>query len=218
LQHPNVIQLIDAGEHGEHLYRVEEYLDGGTLASRLKRDRMPERDAVALVASLARAMHYVHYALGEPVLHRNLKPAVVMFAAAGVPKVTQFDLVHAPSFGSGRLENNGDVVGTAAYMAPEQALGALQDLGPGTDVYGLGGILYAALTGRPPNGMAGSLQRLLERLVHEPPAAPREFNPDVSRRVEKVCLKALEKDPSRRHANALELAEDLERVNAGWLG
>jgi serine/threonine protein kinase len=209
LQHPNIVQLIDAGEHDGFLYRVEEHLEGGTLDSRLKRRHLPEREAVPLVVTLARALHYVHHATGELIVHRDLKPGVIRFSAAGVAKVVDFSQAYAPSFGTDALKREGALVGTPGYMAPEQAEG---EVGPGTDVYGLGGILYAALTRRPPNGVADPFAGWLRRLQNEPPLPIRQFNPDVSRSVAKVCFKALRKDPYQRHASALELAEDLERA------
>lgn len=218
LQHPNVVQLIDLGEHDGCLYRVEEQLDGGSLAYRLKREPFAERDAVALVATLARAMHYVHHALGELIVHRDLKPGVVQFTATGIAKIVSFGLVYAPAFGTTRIELPGTVVGTPAYMAPELARGVPEDLGPGTDVFGLGGILYALLTSRPPRGAVNRLADLEHRLLAQPPVPPRQVNGQVSRSVEKICLKALEKDPSDRYASALELAEELERSQRGWLG
>jgi serine/threonine protein kinase len=218
LQHPNIVQLIDVGEHDGFLYRVEERLDGGSLDNRLKRRRFKERDAVALVATLARAVHYMHHALGELVVHRNLKPAAILFTAAGVVKLSDFQVVYAPAFGTDRLDQEGAVVGAPAFMAPEQARGAVRETCPGTDVYGLGGILYECLTGRPPLGPAYPFEDLLRRILNDAPVPPRHHNPEVSRRVERICLKALEKDPSRRHANARELAEELEHTQKGWLG
>jgi serine/threonine protein kinase len=210
---PPTVEL-SKGPYGALIGRqlIPGFEDGGWLSVRLQRERLSEREALALVATLARAVHYMHHALGDLVVHRNLRPSNVMFTATQVPKVVNFELVHAPSFGTHRLDPDGTVVGTPAYMAPEQVKGAIQDIGPWTDVYGLGGILYHALTGQPPNGKAPTMTMLLVRLLKEPPIPPRQHNPRISRRVEKICLKALEKDPYRRHASALELAEDLERA------
>ena len=219
LQHPNIVQLIDVGEQDGFLYRIEEYLDGGTLANRLKRGPMAEGDAVALVATLARALHHVHHALGDlVVVYRNLKPAAVQFTAAGVAKLVDFSLVHAPALGTEKLEREGAVVGAPPYLAPEQIRGPLHDLGPGTDVFALGGLLYACLTGRPPHGFANPYPALQERILNDPPAPLRQYNPSASKHVVLVCLKALEKEPYHRYASALELAEELERAKRGWFG
>jgi serine/threonine protein kinase len=217
LQHPNILQLFDAGEHDGRPFLVHEFLDGGTLAARLKRGPMDEGDAVALTATLARAAHHLHHALGHLVIHRNINPTLVMYTAAGVPKLVGFGLVHAPALGTAALEPDGSLVGTPSFMAPEQVRGNKDEYGPGTDVYGLGATLYKMLTGRPPGGAITSLQDI-QRALNTPPTPPRQLNPKVSRRVEAVCLKALAKDAYDRHASAQELAEELEQARKGWFG
>lgn len=215
LQHPNIVQLFDVGEHERGPYLVEEFLPGGSLASRIESMRFSERDSVQLVATLARAMHYVHHFQGDLFVHRNLKPGCVMFTTTGTPKIINFGLVYAPSMGTDDFEPEGLIVGTPAYMPPEQARGDIAATDPSTDVYGLGGILYHLLTGQPPFQGDNGTDILRRVLGPDLPESPRLLNPEVSRRVEGVCVKALEKKASRRFATALEMAEELDRTQRG---
>jgi serine/threonine protein kinase len=213
LQHPNIVQILDFGEHENWPYLALEFLDGGTLAQRLAGWTHPEGDSAQLVQTLARAMHLAHQ---QGFVHRNLKPRVVMFANSDIPKIINFGLVRAPALGTDDLEPEGAVLGTPSYMAPEQASGQLQKIGPSADVYGLGAILYEMLTGRPP--FQGAVVDVLHKVMTETPAPPRAVNPRIGRRLEAICLKALEKDPARRQASAAELADDLNGYSAGWFG
>jgi serine/threonine protein kinase len=213
LNHPNIVRVFESGEAAGRPYLILEYLDGGTLADRLSQGPQPAREAAQLVELLAGAVHYLHQ---QGITHRNLKPRAVMFGNLQVPKLISFGFVRAPALGTDALGWEGPI-GTPSYMAPEQLSGSARDVGPPTDVYGLGAILYEMLTGRPPFA-GGSLAQLMLKVMGERPTRPRQLNARVRRRLEATCLKALEKDPARRQASAAELADDLRRSGRGWFG
>jgi serine/threonine-protein kinase len=210
LQHPNVVQIYDVGEHEGLPYLALEFCPGGSLASRLAGSPLPPREAAALAETLARAVHAAHQA---GVIHRDLKPANVLLAADGTPKISDFGLAKKLDDVAGPTRS-GAIMGTASYMAPEQAAGWLGKVGPPTDVYALGAILYELLTGRPPFKGAAPLDTVL-RLLQAEPAPPRTINPRVDRGLEAICLKCLEKEPQRRYDSALALADDLANWRAG---
>jgi serine/threonine protein kinase len=210
LQHPNIVQVFDFGVHEAQPYVALEFLDGGTLADRLAGQPQPDRQSAEIVQTLAKAMHYVHE---HGFVHRNLKPRAVMFAATGTPKIVSFSLVRAPDLGTDNLEREGEIVGTPAYMAPEQAAG--RAVTPSADVYALGVILYEMLTGRPPFKGDHAFE-IFQQAVEKEPERPRKVNPRAGRRLEAICLKCLQKDPARRQATANELADDLGRYLHGW--
>jgi tetratricopeptide (TPR) repeat protein/tRNA A-37 threonylcarbamoyl transferase component Bud32 len=209
LQHPNIVQVYDVGEHGGPPYFSLEFCPGGSLAAKLGRTPLPPGSAAPLVEALARAMHTAH---GAGVIHRDLKPANVLLAADGTPKITDFGL--AKKLDEAGQTASGAVVGTPSYMAPEQARGRSKDVGPWTDVYALGAILYECLTGRPPFKAASALETLAQVLTQEP-VPPSRLQPGVPRDLETVCLKCLRKEPHKRYASAEALADDLRRFRAG---
>jgi hypothetical protein len=209
LRHPNIVQIFDYGVHGGRPYFSMEFLDGGSLADQVANSQIPARPAAHLVSLLARAVHAAHQA---GVIHRDLKPANVLVASDGTPKISDFGL--ALSFtSSGRGQADGPE-GTPSYMAPEQAANESEKIGPATDVYGLGAILYRLLTGRAPfegRSVAGTLD--LVRTAD--PSAPRTLQPRIPRDLESICLKCLRKKPEDRYSSAAELADDLDRFLAG---
>jgi tRNA A-37 threonylcarbamoyl transferase component Bud32 len=209
LQHPNIVQIFEVGESAGHHYLALEFVDGGTLAQKLNATPLPPREAAALVQTLARAVHYAHE---RGVIHRDLKPANILLARDGTPKVSDFGLAKQLAQDAGQTQT-GAVLGTPSYMAPEQAEGHSKEVGPLTDVYALGAILYDALTGRPPF-RAPSVMETLEQVRAQEPVPPRRLQPKVPRSLETVCLKCLEKAPARRYAGAGALAEDLRRYLA----
>jgi serine/threonine-protein kinase len=209
LQHPNIVQVYEVGEHEGLPYFAFEYCGGGSLGQKLAGTPLPPKQAAALVESLARAMHAAHQ---KGILHRDLKPANVLLAADGTPKITDFGL--AKKLDEAGQTTSGAVVGTPSYMAPEQAAGNLPAIGPASDVYALGAILYECLTGRPPFRAAHALDTLLQ-VVHCEPVPPRQLNGQVPRDLETICLKCLHKLPARRFGSALALADDLRRFGAG---
>jgi WD40 repeat protein len=209
LCHTNVVQVHEVGEHDGRPFLCLELCPGGSLADRLDGTPWPPERAAQLVATLAGAVHAAHDA---GVVHRDLKPANVLLSADGTPKVADFGLAKRLDAGAGPTQS-GAVLGTPSYMAPEQAEGK-KEVGPAADVYALGAILYELLTGRPPFKAATPLDTILQ-VVADEPVPPRRLQPGVPRDLETVCLKCLQKQPDRRYAGALELAEDLRRFRAG---
>jgi serine/threonine-protein kinase len=208
LQHPNVVQIHEVGEHDGLPYFSLEFCPGGPLNRKLGGTPLPAREAATLVERLASAMQAAH---DKGVVHRDLKPANVLLAEDGTPKVTDFGL--AKKLDEAGLTQTGAVMGTPSYMAPEQAGGG-KDIGPACDVYALGAILYECLTGRPPFKAATPYDTIAQVLGSEP-APPSRLNARVPRDLETVCLKCLQKAPARRYASAEALAEDLHRFLAG---
>jgi hypothetical protein len=210
LQHPNVVTVHAFGLHQGCPFLTLEFVEGGSLARRLAGQPQPPRQAAELVETLARAMHAVHQ---RGLVHRDLKPANVLLAADGTPKITDFGLAKKVA-GGPATPSVGGVKGTPEYMAWEQVTG-LAEVGPRTDVYGLGATLYEMLTGRPPFQRAGqdrqALLATLRQVERDDPVPPRRLQPTVPRDLEAVCLKCLEKRPRQRYAGALELADDLRR-------
>ncbi|MGE0710780.1 MAG: protein kinase [Planctomycetota bacterium] len=204
ISHPGVVRVREVGHHGARPFLVMDLVRGESLQDRLKRaGPLPEAEAVRLVATVARAVAAAH-AVG--VLHRDLKPANVLLDASGQALLTDFGV--ARLHGS-HLTRTGEVLGTPAYMAPEQASGERGAVSAATDVYGLGGTLYAALCGRPPFA-GGDLLGLLAKVLHEQPEPLRAHRSGLDPQLEAICLRCLERDPSARYPDALAVAEALE--------
>jgi hypothetical protein len=209
LRHANIVQVHEVGAYDGRPFFSLEFVDGGTLATRL-RDGLPDpKDAAALAEKLARAMHAVHRC---HVVHRDLKPANVLLTADGTPKITDFGLAKKLDEDTGHT-HSGAVMGTPSYMAPEQASGGAARTTPRADVYALGAILYECLTGRPPF-RAATVAQTLRQVIEDEPVAPRRLSPAVPRDLETICLMCLRKDPARRYPTANDLAEDLRRLLA----
>jgi tRNA A-37 threonylcarbamoyl transferase component Bud32/tetratricopeptide (TPR) repeat protein len=210
LQHPNVVQLYEVGEHDGLPYIALEFVEGGSLAHKAGGRPQPPREAAGAIETLARATEYAHQ---HGIIHRDLKPANVLLTGEGVPKITDFGLAKRLEADSGQTRT-GTLMGTPSYMAPEQARGDLKAVGPLTDVYALGAVLYELLTGVPPFAAATPLETVVAVQKKEP-VPPSRLQPRVPRDLETICLKCLEKDPARRFASAAELAADLRRFLAG---
>jgi predicted Ser/Thr protein kinase len=208
LRHPNIVQVYAVGEQDGQPFFSMEYADGGNLAQKIAGKPLPAQQAAAWLESLARAMYYAHQ---QKIVHRDLKPSNVVLTADGVPKITDFGLAKWLE-GAAPSTQDGTIVGTASYMAPEQAAGRVKETGPLSDVYALGAILYEMLTGRPPFHAETSL-KTMQLVQTQEPVRPRTLNPKLDPELEAVCLKCLEKEPRRRYASAEALAVDLER----WL-
>jgi serine/threonine protein kinase len=235
LCHPNIVQIHEVGDHEGRPYFTMEFVDGGSLAQKLAAQRRGEgsgamgeeekdaaspplvprpasvaRWAAELVASLAEAVSVAHRA---GIVHRDLKPGNILVTAEGTPKISDFGLARRLK-GEGNLTWTGTVIGTPCYMAPEQASENAGPVGPATDVYGLGAVLYEILTGRPPFRGESPLD-ILRQVLSKEPVPPSRLNSRVPRDLETVCLKCLEKEPQRRYTSAAALAEDLRRYLLG---
>jgi serine/threonine-protein kinase len=206
LVHPNVVQVYEVGEHNGHPFFSLEFVDGGSLAERLRGGLQASEAAARLVEVLARAVQAAHQ---RGIVHRDLKPANVLLLADGTPKITDFGLAKRLD-GATAQTLTGQVLGTPSYMAPEQAEGRSRHIGPTTDVHALAAILYEMLTGRPPFLGATTLDTLAQVRSQEP-VPPSRLQPKVPRDLETICLKCLQKEPHRRYASAQELADDLGR-------
>ncbi len=208
LDHEGVVRIYSFGEHGDMLYICMELLEGGSLQGRLRRGPLELRAAAELVQRLALAAQHAH---DHQVLHRDLKPANVLLDSAGRPKVADFGLAKLLD-GDDDLTRTGAIMGTPAYMAPEQAEGRLADVSARTDVWALGAILYECLTGQPPF-RGPSRTETLTLVRTQPPMPPRRLRPRMPPDLEAICLKCLEKRPEDRYARAADLAADLQ----AWL-
>ncbi len=209
LDHPGIVPIFEIGEHqGQHYFSMG-YIEGESLAHKVADGPLPPREAAELVKKVCEAIAYAHE---HGVIHRDLKPANILNDRNGQPKVTDFGLAKKTEADSG-LTGTGQILGTPAYMPPEQASGKT-DVGPLADVYSLGAVLYCLLTGRPPFQAARPMDTLLQVLDQEP-VAPRALNVDVPKDLETICLKCLRKEPDRRYPHAVELAADLQRFLSG---
>ncbi len=209
LRHPNIVSVHEVGEVDGRPYFSMDLIDGMSLAQRLAAGPLPGKVAAGHLVKLARAIQHAH---DHNILHRDLKPSNVLLDASDQPYVTDFGLAKRLDRDTLRTQT-GAVLGTPSYMAPEQASGDKR-LTPAVDVYGLGALLYEALTGRPPFRAVTPIETLLQVLESQP-APPRLLNPGVDRDLETICLKCLEKLPHHRYASAAALAADLERYLAG---
>jgi WD40 repeat protein/tRNA A-37 threonylcarbamoyl transferase component Bud32 len=210
LQHPNVVQIHEVGEHQGLPFFSLEFCPGGSLDRKVRGTPQPPREAARLAELLARAMDAAHRA---GIIHRDLKPANVLLAADGTPRITDFGLAKKLDEAVGQTAS-GAVMGTPSYMAPEQAQGEAGRVGPAADVYALGAVLYELLTGRPPFKAATSLDTMLQVLTDEP-VSPRRLLSGLPRDLETICLKCLAKRPAQRYASAGALADDLRRFLGG---
>lgn len=234
LDHPHIVPIYEIGETEGHVYFTMALVQGESLSDRLKRGPMTPREAAYFVLQIAEAVEYAHR---RGIVHRDLKPGNVLIDRGGNVLVTDFGLAKrlddAGVLPAGGLEpaeaaeagtptdalrpadltRTGTVLGTPAYMAPEQATSA-KDAGPPADIYSLGVILYALLTGRPPF-LAATLGELIQQLLQRPPVPPSEINRQVDRTLEAICLRCLEKEPSQRYATAGEMAEHLRNYVSG---
>ncbi len=208
LDHPGIVPVHEVGEHQGQRYFSMRLVDGGNLAERLSAYRDDPRAAAALVAEAAEAVLHAHM---RGILHRDLEPANILVDPEGHPHITDFGLAKRVE-ADADLTTSGAILGTPAYMAPEQASGRRGSITTATDVHGLGAVLYAMLTGRGPFG-GDSIVDTLTMVREQPPVPPRKFNAKVPRDLEVICLKCLEKDPRRRYSGAQAVVDDLRR----WL-
>lgn len=208
IDHPNIIKIHTVGEFNGTPYCSFEYLPGGSLARKINGQPQPIGEAVAMVETLAAAMYKAH-THQKAIVHRDLKPANVLLDAEGVPKITDFGLVKRLE-GDSSQTRSGSILGTPSYMAPEQARGESRKVGPESDQYALGAILYEMLTGRPPF-RGTSVLDTLDMVRNQEPVPPSQLVAKVPRDLEIICLKCLQKETERRYKSCAELADDLGR-------
>ena len=209
LKHLNIVTVHEIGEHQGRGYFAMELIEGDSLNSRLADYAERPRDAASLLETVAQAVHHAHQ---RRVLHNDLKPGNILLDEEGQPYVTDFGL--AKRLGEdAKLATSGAIEGTVSYMSPEQAAGE-KELTTASDVYGLGAVLYALLTSRPPF-QGDTVQETLRMVREELPEPPSKINPNVDRELEAICLKCLSKDKDQRYASANALVRDLARYQAG---
>ncbi len=210
LDHPNIVPVYEVGQQdGRHFFSMA-YVEGLSLAERLRDGPFEPRDAARMLALICRAVHFAHQ---RGIVHRDLKPSNIMLDQAGVPKVSDFGLAKFISEATG-LTVTGEVLGTPCYMSPEQASGKIKQQTHLSDVYSLGAILYCCLSGRPPFQAASSVATMKQVLESEP-VALRVLNSSVPRDLETISHRCLQKEPTARYATALAVAEDLQRYLEG---
>jgi TolB-like protein/Tfp pilus assembly protein PilF/predicted Ser/Thr protein kinase len=208
LDHTGIVPIHEVGERDGSCYFSMKFVEGGQLDEVVRRSPISIRQAVELIAKIARIVHYAHE---HGILHRDIKPGNILLDANGEPHLTDFGLARLLETESSVTQTL-DVLGTPSYMAPEQAVGNNAAVSSATDVYGLGAVLYQLLTGQPPFA-GGTTYETIRLLCDTEPRNPRVLNPKIDRDLSTICLKCLEKDRKRRYSSALALAEDLER----WL-
>src|SRR5215469_13362678 len=208
LEHPGIVPIHEVGERDGSCYFSMKFVEGGQLDEVARREPIPIRRAVELIAKVARTVHYAHE---HGILHRDIKPGNILLDAKGQPHLTDFGLARLVETES-TVTHTLEVLGTPSYMAPEQAVGNNSVLTAATDVYALGAVLYQLLTGHPPFA-GGTTYETIKLVLDTEPRQPRAWNPKIDRDLSTICLKCLEKDRKRRYPSALALAEDLER----WL-
>ncbi len=203
LHHPNIVQIYEVGEHKGMPFFSLEFCAGGTLDGKLDGTPWEGTRAAEMIRILADAVQHAHE---HGIVHRDLKPANVLLTEDGTPKISDFGL--AKKIDEEGHTRTGAIMGTPGYMAPEQAGGDVGPIGPGTDIFALGAMLYELLTGRPPF-KAATIMDTVEQVLHNDPVSPRTLQPHTPRDLDTICLKCLEKEPRKRYASARELAEDL---------
>ncbi len=206
LSHPNIVPIYEIGEHRDRLFFSMRLVEGGNLREFIEQERIPFREIARIVASVARAVGFAHQ---HGILHRDLKPANVLMDSDRQPHITDFGLAKQISRDT-EITRTGTITQSPGYMAPEQADGKTGGLTTATDIYGVGAILYALLTGQPPFTGESSLE-VLRRVIDESPTAPRSVLPSIPRDLETICLKCLSKEPTARYHTADLLADDLDR-------
>jgi serine/threonine protein kinase len=211
LSHPNIVAVHEVGDiDGQHFFSME-FIEGTSLAQRVSTGPLPGRDAAGYVRRIAKAVHYAHR---QGILHRDIKPSNIMIGPDDEPHITDFGLAKRLGDQDSGQTRTGAILGTPSYMAPEQAQGKNQELGPACDIYSLGAMLYELLTGRPPFRAETPFDTVMHVINNE--AAPATLlNPNIDKDLETICHKCLEKRPAQRYATAEALAQDLQNYLDG---
>ncbi len=213
LNHPSIVPIFEIGEYEGRHYFTMEFVDGPSLAEIIRQETLAPRTAATLLRDVAEAVQYAHQ---QGTVHRDLKPGNVLLKGKTCPRITDFGLAKllesVDEASRAELTASGQILGTPSYMSPEQAAGKQALVGPAADIYSLGAILYACLTGRAPF-VADSPVDTLMQVLNKDPVAPRTLNPSVPRDLETICFKCLNKEPHRRYGTAQELADDLRRFD-----
>jgi eukaryotic-like serine/threonine-protein kinase len=200
LKHPNIVPIHEVGQHEGWHYFSMDYIEGHDLATVLRQNLLPAKTAASYVRQMAEAIHYAHQ---QGILHRDLKPSNILIDQQHQVHITDFGLATRVEEDQG-LTQTGQILGTPSYMPPEQAQGKRGLIGPASDVYALGAILYECLTGRPPF-RAESVIKTIEQVIHAEAASPRTLNAAIPRDLETICLKCLQKEPHKRYGTAQHL-------------
>ena len=203
LRHPSIVSVHEVGRDGDIVYIVSDFVRGVTLGDWLTGQQLTSREAAELCAKIADALHHAHE---QGVVHRDLKPANIMIDGDGEPHLMDFGLARR-EVGEVTVTMDGQVLGTPAYMSPEQAEGEAHTADRRSDVYSLGVILFQLLTGELP--FRGNARMLMHQVIHDEPPSPRKLNANIPKDLETITLKCLEKDPTKRYQSATDLAEDL---------
>jgi serine/threonine protein kinase/WD40 repeat protein len=209
LRHPNIISTHEVGRDQDTLYIVNDYVRGVPLSEMIADHRLPVRDAIKIATTVADALDHAHQC---GIVHRDLKPSNILIDDQGAPHLMDFGLAKRKEPGI-TMTTEGVVLGTPAYMSPEQARGEAAHVDGRSDIYSLGVILFQLLTGELP--FRGSTRMLLHKVINQDPPGPRSLEPQVSKDLDTICLKCMEKDSVRRYTTAAELADDLRRYEAG---
>jgi serine/threonine protein kinase len=210
LTHPQIVVIHDVGQYGDQHFYTMEFVEGRSLADLIRSGPVAPRKAAEYVEQVAKAIHFAHQ---NGVVHRDIKPSNVLIDESGRARVTDFGLAKHVDRGE-ELTLSGEILGTPAYMAPEQITNRRGEIGPACDIYGMGVLLYELMTARVPFKGRDQFDTLLQVLDCEP-QSPRKINSNVPRELEMICFKCMDKDPQRRYASASELADDLAHYLAG---
>ncbi len=210
LRHPNIVAVHEVGQTGDEPYFTMDFVAGESLSHRLSRGALSPAQAIRILKQVVAAVQHAHE---RGIIHRDLKPGNILLDSDSTAYVTDFGLAREVEGGS-EITRSGELVGTPAYMAPEQAMGQVDRIGEATDVHALGAVMYESLTGRPPFGN-DAVAVVFSRILNHQPVAPRQLNRRIPRDLETICLKCLEKDPGLRYATAQALGEDLRRFEVG---
>ncbi len=205
LEHPGIVSVFEVCEFDGHPFFSMQFVSGETLSDRLKQGPFPQRLAAQIMVDVCRAIDFAHQ---QGILHRDIKPSNIMIDSRDQVRVTDFGLAKFAN-SSDDLTRSGAVLGTPSYMSPEQASGRTSQLGPRSDIYSLGAVLYHLLTGRPPFIAESPLQLALQVLEHDPPP-PRLLEPSIDRDLEMIVQRSIQKPPDLRYATAGEMADDLQ--------